>query len=325
MKKLIFLVPLFGILIALSSCHEDSSDFSPSDLPPSVIHFINDHYPSSQLDRVRLEDICDSTAIKVELEGGSSANVKLYFSLTGDLLFTARDIAASALPAAVRATIDAQFATYAIDSTGDDIERWEFSDGTLQYKVKLLPRNGVGSKLEIIFNANGNVLCRDSSGNGSDDNGNDDNSNGNGNGSDDNSNGNNGNNNNGGLPSNVATYISTNYPGYHIDNSHNEDLCDNQIVLKVELEDGPGPDVDLYFSSAGAFLFAAKEIKTSDLPNAVRNAINTNFPGYQLDNKTERLQLADGSVQYKVELKRNSGSDVKVIFDANGAIVCKKS
>jgi len=322
MKKLMFLVPLFGILVALSSCREDLSDFSPADLPESVINFINTNYAGSQLDRVRLEDVCDSTVIKVELEGGSNSNVELYFSLAGDLLFTARDIAASALPASVRATIGAQFADYAIDSTGDDIERWEFSDNSVQYKVKLLPRSGTGAKLEVIFNANGGVICRDSSGNGNDDNGDDDNG-GDDNGGDDN---NNGNNNNGSLPNSITNYIRTNYAGYRIDSWHNEDLCDNRIVLKVELEDGPGPDVELYFTLAGEFLFSAKEIKTSDLPSVVRNAINANFSGYRIDDdKTERLQFADGSVQYKVELDRSSGSDIEVIFNANGGIVCRKS
>lgn len=321
MKKLIFLVSLFGILVALSSCQNDSSDFSPSNLPESVINFINENYADSRLERVRLEDVCDSTVIKVELEGGSSAHVELYFSLAGDLRFTARDIAASALPAAVRATIGAQFADYVIDSTGDDIERWEFADSSVQYKVKLLPRSGSGAKLEIIFNANGGVVCRDSSGNDDDDD-DDDNDNG----DDDNGNDDNGNNNNGSLPNNVTNYIRTNYNGYRIDSWHNEDLCDNRIGLKVELEDGPGPDVDLYFTLAGEFLFAAKEIKISDLPNAVRNAINANFPGYGIeDDKTERFQLTDGSFQYKVELERNSGSDVEVIFDASGRIVCRKS
>lgn len=316
MKKLMFLVSLFGILVALSSCRDDLSDLSPADLPESVINYVNENYAGSRFDRVRLEDICDSTAIKVELEDGSSSNVELYFSLAGDLLFTAKDIAASALPAAVRATIGAQFATYVIDSTGDDIERWEFADSSVQYKVKLLPRSGSGAKLEVIFNANGGVVCRDSSGNDDDDddNGNDDN------GNDDNGN------NNGSLPNNVTNYIRANYNGYRIDSWHNEDLCDNRIVLKVELEDGPGPDVDLYFTQAGEFLFAAKEIKISDLPNAIRNAIATNFPGYGIeDDKTERFQLADGSFQYKVELERNSGSDVEVIFDANGRIVCRES
>ncbi|MFN7119479.1 MAG: hypothetical protein ACK4TA_21975, partial [Saprospiraceae bacterium] len=170
MKQLMFLVPFVGILVALSSCRDDSSDFFPGDLPAGVIDFINENYTGSRLDRVRIEDICDSTkVIKVELEDGSSDDVELYFSLAGDLLFTAKDIAASALPAAVRATINTQFATYVIDSTGDDIERWEFADSSLQFKVKLLPRSGVGSKLEVIFNANGSVVCRDTSGNGNDD------------------------------------------------------------------------------------------------------------------------------------------------------------
>ncbi|MFN7119498.1 MAG: PepSY-like domain-containing protein, partial [Saprospiraceae bacterium] len=141
------------------------------------------------------------------------------------------------------------------------------------------------------------------------------------NGDDDDDNGN-----NGALPNNVANYIRNNYAGYRIDNWHNEDLCDSRLVLKVELEDGPGPDLDLYFNPAGEFLFAAKEIKTSDLPSAVRNAITTNFPGYRIDDdKSERFQLSNGSFQYKVELERNSGSDIKVIFDATGALLCRKS
>lgn len=336
MKKPLNWILSMGIMISFSSCFNPPGDgsFNPGDLPDGVIEFISENYAGYRLDDIHTEDICnDSILIKVELEDGPSQDVDLYFSLEGTFLFAAIEVSENDLPEAVRSAIATTFSGYSIDNDDDDaVMRFEFPDGSFQYEVEL--ERTSGSDLEVIFDAAGNILCQDdrrsddddgnddNGGNGSDDdNGGDDN--GGNNGGDDNG-GNNGGN---GLSESISNYVRTNYPGYHIDDSHNEDLCDRSIVLKVELEDGPGPDIDLYFTLEGIFLFAAKEISPSDLPGAVRTAIATQFPGYELeDDNTERYEFPDGSRQYKVELERasGSGSDIEVIFDTNGNVVCKK-
>lgn len=327
MKKPLNWILLAGIMISFSSCFNPPGDDSinPGDLPDGVIEYISENYAGYRLDDIHTEDICsDSILIKVELEDGPSRDVDLYFSLEGTFLFAAIEISESDLPDAIRNTIATTFSGYSIDDDDNDaIERFEFPDGSLQYEVEL--ERASGSDLEVIFDTNGNVLCQDDRrSNDDDDDRNDDNG---GNGSDDdNSDDDNGGNNGGsGLSESVSNYVRTNYPGYRIDDSHTEDLCDRSIVLKVELEDGPGPDIDLYFTLEGAFLFAAKDISPSDLPEAVRTAIATQFPGYEIeDDDTERYEFPDGSRQYKVELERDSGSDLEVVFDANGNVVCKK-
>lgn len=323
MKKLSNWLPFIGILLLVSSCYNTPSDddFTPGNLPESVRDFIFTNYSGYRLDNIHTEDIChDSLVLEVELEDGPGPDVDLYFSLDGTFLFAAKDISVNNLPEAVANAITTGFPSYVIDNNSDDLERFEFENGSVQFKVKLRPAVGSGSSLEVIFDANGTIICQDGSGsNGNDDNGGDDNGSG-----DDNSN-NNGGNNNSGVPGSVSNYVSTNYPGYRISSAHNEDLCDHSIVLKVELEDGPGPDIDLYFKLSGEFLFAAIEISPANLPSAVKAAITSRFPGLDIeDDETERYEFPNGTIQYKVELERDSGSDIEVVFSANGDIVCRK-
>jgi hypothetical protein len=61
----------------------------------------------------------------------------------------------------------------------------------------------------------------------------------------------------------------------------------------------------------------------------VANAIKTQFSAYKVkdDNDVEELTYADGSKRYYVRLRKSSGgggSDVRVMFNANGTVFCQK-
>lgn len=125
------------------------------------------------------------------------------------------------------------------------------------------------------------------------------------------------------MPASVQTFISGSYPGYQIDEVYKEDICDDVPVYEVELEDGPGPDIDLYFDLNWTFLFRASRIAKASLPAPVFSTIQAQFPGYVIiPDSAERYDFPDGSVQYKVELEQNDDDDWEVVLTAGGNIVC---
>ncbi|RME97777.1 MAG: hypothetical protein D6772_09975 [Bacteroidetes bacterium] len=104
-----------------------------------------------------------------------------------------------------------------------------------------------------------------------------------------------------------------------------EDLCDDRLVYEIELEDGPGPDLELYYDREWNFLFSATEISSNTLPEAVISAINAAYPNAFLDDHAERWEFPDGSLQYEVEVERSHGSDLDIVVDEQGRIQCEDS
>lgn len=86
---------------------------------------------------------------------------------------------------------------------------------------------------------------------------------------------------------------------------------------KVEFETGLFfTDHEVWYDATGKMLRHEEEISASDLPAAITAAINSEFPGYRLDD-TERIAV-DGAVSYVVELKMKDQPEWKVAYDPNG-------
>jgi uncharacterized membrane protein YkoI len=312
-----------------------TDDNSPANLPPEISTYLKDNYSGYNIESIDSEDICDDQQVfEVELEDGPGPDLELYFSLDGEYLFKAVDINKSSLPTAVLDAIATNFSGYTIDE--DDLHRFEFEDGSIQYEVEL---DAVGQEdIDVIFAPDGSIICQkkssdddnssDDNSNSGDDNGGDDNSNsGDDNGGDDNSNssGDDNGSSSSGSTDDIKAYVKNNYPGYNIESIETEDICDDQKLIEVELEDGPGPDLELYFSLEGEFLFKATEINEKDLPAAVLAVIAKDFAGYSIDDDhLMKFELADGSLQYEVELEGDDKDDQEIIFAADGSIVCRK-
>ncbi len=300
-----------GLIILSSGCNleDDITVFDPIDLPEAVSAFIEENYPDFQIRSSEEEDICDDVPVlEVELEDGPGPDVDLYFTLDGEYLFAATDISEADLPEAIRMAIANDFPDYSVDP--DDVERFDYPDGTVEYEVGLI-HNATGEEDDAVFAADGSLVCFDQSGDDDDDNGGDDN------GDDDNSTPVD-------VPEEVRDFIGMNYPGYEIRSAETEDICDDQLVYEVELEDGPGPDVDLYFTTDWVFLLTATEIAAADLPAAVTATIANDFADYSINpNDVERFDYPDGTVEYEVELIHNmTGEDDDAIFAADGTLIC---
>ena len=127
------------------------------------------------------------------------------------------------------------------------------------------------------------------------------------------------------VPASILEFISDQYSNYQIREIESEDICDDQLVYEVELEDGPGPDLELYFTPQWEFLFEMIEINESGLPSSVVDAINESYPNHEIE-KDDLYQLNwfDDSIKYQVELegKDNASSDPEIIFNQDGTIYC---
>ncbi len=123
------------------------------------------------------------------------------------------------------------------------------------------------------------------------------------------------------LPTTINDYLATVYPDYSIDESEESTLCDGTVVYEVELEDSNDNEIELTFNTEGALLFLETEIENSELPSEVTSSITSNFPDYTID-EAERLDMADGSTQYEVELEGNP--ELEVLLESDGTVVCQE-
>ncbi len=306
MKKLIFVISLLSTIFATTGCNilDDDDDLNGNPgqnitVPTQVQDFIATNYNGFLIDHSETEDLCgDVPVYEVELEDGPGPDIDLYFDLDWNFLFEATDIPNSALPGEVLATIQAQYPGYTIEPGSS--ERFDFPDGSVQYQVEL--ENNSDEDVEVVLNADGSIVCTENSDDDDDD--------------DD-----------GGqtlnIPSDVLDFINSSYPGFQAQSAEQEDLCGDVTVYEVELEDGSGPDIDLYFDLDWNFLFEATDIPNAALPDEVLATIQAQYPGYTIEpGSSERFDFPDGSVQYQVELENNSDEDVEVLLNADGSIVC---
>jgi uncharacterized membrane protein YkoI len=302
-----------SLTVMLMSCDyfANDDDYNNSifaNLPTPVFDYIEANYPDYDIQDYETEDLCDDVEVyEVELEDGPGPDVDLYFSLDGDFLFAATDITAADLPTAVMNTIETEFPGY--EPEAGEIEQFDFPDGSIQYEVELYSLTS-GSGPEILFNADGSIACYDDD---DDDDGEDDpdstDTTGTG----------------GTLPPAVLDFIQQEFDGYNIESVETEDICDDVLVYEVELEDGPGPDVDLYFDMDWNFLFTATEISADDLPAAVTSFLAMEFPGYEIEeDDVERWELADGGVRYELELESDDDDDddIEIVVNEDGSLYC---
>ena len=107
------------------------------------------------------------------------------------------------------------------------------------------------------------------------------------------------------LPQPIQDYIASNYPDYSIDESESDTSCTGTAIYEVEIEAADDDELELTFDSEGTFLYSEMEIGTDELPAAVSGSINDNYSNYSTE-EAEKLDMADGSIQYEVELKDGS-------------------
>lgn len=128
---------------------------------------------------------------------------------------------------------------------------------------------------------------------------------------------------NGDLPESTQVFIQTEYQGYEIYDIELDDFCDDVELYEVELEDGPGPDLYLYFSLDWTYLFSLKEIDEDELTAAINRVLETNYGDYSIeDDEVYELSYPDGTKKYFLELEKEEDAYLEIIFNSDGSVDC---
>lgn len=279
---------------------DDLSTRFDGDLPNAAQVFIETEYQGYEIYSVESDKFCEDTLVyEIELEDGPGPDLDLYFDANWNFIFSEKSITKQALPAEVLMALDA-YASYALIE--EDLELLSFPDATIKFKVELESNNSE-EEIELIINPDGSIYCKDDDSDDDDDDDDD---------SDDVQ-----------MPTSVMEFIANNYAGYKVDEVETEDLCRDQQYYEVELEDGPGPDVELYFSLEWEYLFNLVEIDEDKIPSSILQVIDTTYTGYSIEeDEVYELNYPNGTKKYFIELEKESGSDLEIIFNADGSIDC---
>ena len=288
--------PTSPVEAALSPC-DDGESISASQLPQSVIDFLAENYPNSEISDADIYQLGNNVrTYAVELDD----DLEILFDENGLVISASNDdddeaIPFDELPASIVDYISANY-------PGATAVAAEFEDfyGSTYIEVEL----DQFDDLELYFTTDGAFLCLDDS-NDDDDGGNDDDGY------------------QGNVPDQIADFVSTNYPNYYLEDIDSEDLCGDVPAIEVELE-GPDPDPELYFSTSYEFLFVSYDISAGALPDAVTAALNEDYPGYSLeDDDLERHEYPGGDLEYRVKIELpGDDDDIEVVLTEAGAIVC---
>ena len=128
------------------------------------------------------------------------------------------------------------------------------------------------------------------------------------------------------LPTAITNYISTNYADYKIDEAQKDTLCNGTAGIEVELEKKNSNDISLFFSNENTFVLKEEEIKYNTLPIAVQTFFSSNYSNYELPKDADKITLANGTVQYEVDIKeKTSKIEKEVTTNFDGTLkICER-
>lgn len=124
------------------------------------------------------------------------------------------------------------------------------------------------------------------------------------------------------LPVGIKQFIEKNYTGYTMIKAVSDPLCQGGDAIDIAVTKAGAPNLSLIFKPDGSFVQQEEDMPMKTAPDKVRDVIAAKYAGYKAGDQIEKLQLADKTVQYLVDL--NKGTTTKeVIFSKEGAIVCE--
>ena len=121
----------------------------------------------------------------------------------------------------------------------------------------------------------------------------------------------------------IKNYISTNFAGYTVKHAETDSLCSAGGVTEVVLSKQGSAHLKLYFeTNGGIYLMQGSRILSSDLPQAVKDAVSSHYPEYILTEKSEKYTLADNyTIEYFVFLSMGQTKKHAIIKE-DGTLVC---
>lgn len=124
------------------------------------------------------------------------------------------------------------------------------------------------------------------------------------------------------LPVGVMEFIEKQYAGYTISGAASDPLCQGGDAIDVVVTKSGEPSLSLIFKPDGSFVQQEEDVPMKSAPDKVRDAIAAKYADYKVGNQIEKLQLADKTVQYLVDLSKGTTTK-EVIFSKEGTIVCE--
>jgi hypothetical protein len=118
------------------------------------------------------------------------------------------------------------------------------------------------------------------------------------------------------VPEQVKNSFSQNFPKASNVKWSKENENEWEAEFKQE-----GKEFSANFKSDGTWLETEQEIAKSDIPNAVKNTLDSQFAGYKIE-EAEISKSAEGSV-YEFELEKGE-SNMEVAISAEGKVVKKE-
>ncbi len=152
-------------------CQDDDDDDDDDDngngngngnvgLPSIAAAYLQANYPNYSIESVDREDWCNGVLlIEVELEVENGEDIEVYFDLSGNFLFESVEGPVSQVPTVVLNGLAAAYPNYELEDDDDEVEFLRLADNSLQYLIEIIPTPNSDDDIEVLLDANGNVIC----------------------------------------------------------------------------------------------------------------------------------------------------------------------
>jgi hypothetical protein len=120
--------------------------------------------------------------------------------------------------------------------------------------------------------------------------------------------------------------VTTNYPAFVIWHAETDTVCPNGDIIEVMIRKPatrPPEDLILYFDKSSDYILVAQRVMYMNIPQAVKNYISTNFGNLHQCYMSDKLTLADSSLNYAVYVNQRRLHE-RVVLTASGALVCEQ-
>lgn len=301
-----------------SICHGQESGIPVDSIPAAITDYITANYANYTIRHAKYDTLCQfGPVIAVIVSQDTLQPIKLIFDETFAFVASANRIESSDIPALVTDFIAANYSDYTLRRKA---ELFTLTDNSLQYKAFL---HADSLRFFVVVGADGILICEGEvqvggghPGGGHDGGGH--------HGGGHHGGGDHGN----GIPVDslsvaITDYITANYAAYTIKSANYDSTCQFGNVIEVKLDGESHSHLNLLFNTLDEFLATKTIILASDLPLAITDAIAVSYADYTIADKASLLTLADGSIQYKVDLVKHHAK-LKVVFLADATVVCEE-
>lgn len=124
------------------------------------------------------------------------------------------------------------------------------------------------------------------------------------------------------LPTQVNEFIDRNFKGYSISSAAYDPLCNGSDAIDVAITQKGKPNYSLIFLPDGTFVQKEEDVDVSLAPKKIISILKEKYPDFKTSNQIEKLTMADGSLQYLVDISKDSLTK-EVILTKDGTIVCE--